>query len=71
MFDRKKAKKAARQTVRSHYTVLLFMCLMVAFVGIKYESSLSFLGLASSVTVTDSEISTTVSPTDTVNLLLT
>ncbi|MBQ7069844.1 MAG: DUF975 family protein [Ruminococcus sp.] len=69
MFDRKKAKKAARQTVRSHYTVLLFICLMAAFVGIKYESSLSFLGLASSVTVTDSEISTTVSPTDTVNLL--
>ncbi len=69
MFDRKKAKKAARQTVRTHYTVLLFICLMAAFVSIKYESSLSFLGVYSSVNITDPEISTTVSPTDTVNLL--
>ncbi len=69
MFDRKKAKKAARQSVKTHYTVLVFMCLMVAFVGIKYESSLTFLGIASDVHVTDTEISTSVSPSDTVSLL--
>ena len=43
MFDRKRAKASAKKTVKLHYTVLVFMCLMAGFVGIKYSSALSII----------------------------
>ena len=34
MFDRKQAKLTAKQNFKKHYLVLVFTCLMAAFLGI-------------------------------------
>ncbi|MBR1393973.1 MAG: hypothetical protein IJ561_09085, partial [Ruminococcus sp.] len=43
MFDRKQAKLNAKQSVKRHYLVLVFTCLMAAFLGIKYSGVLAIL----------------------------
>lgn len=39
---RKQMKKRARQVVKSHYGILLIVCLIAAFVGSEFQSSLDF-----------------------------
>lgn len=43
MFDRKQAKLTAKQNFKKHYLVLVFTCLMTAFLGIKYSGVLAIL----------------------------
>lgn len=38
-FDRKAIKKSAHAVVRSHYVLLLFVCLVLIFLGMEYNSS--------------------------------
>ena len=49
MFDRKRAKAAARSTLKRHYWMLVFLCFIAAFAGIKYDSA---------VVAVNSEVST-------------
>ncbi|MBQ8093372.1 MAG: DUF975 family protein [Clostridia bacterium] len=38
--NRKELKKAARQSIRTHYLKLLFVCLLAAIMGIEYQNTL-------------------------------
>ncbi len=53
-FDRKAIKKSAHAVVRSHYVLLLFVCLILMFIGLEYNSSVSIFRSSDESTETSS-----------------
>ena len=43
MFDRKDAKKKAKQKLKKHYVIFVIACLIASFIGTEYAESTSFI----------------------------
>ena len=43
MFDRKDAKKKAKQKLKKHYVIFVIACLIASFIGAEYAESTSFI----------------------------
>lgn len=43
MYDRKEMKKQAKRSLKKHYRIFFLLCVIAAFIGVKYSNALIFL----------------------------
>ena len=56
MFDRKNAKKRARNSVKNNYVIFVISCLLAAYIGSAYTSTLSSIQSATTEAIVESAI---------------
>lgn len=58
MYDRKEMKKHAKRSLKQHYRIFLLLCVIAAFIGVKYSNALIFLRLPIGIVQTERDAGT-------------